>query len=175
MSVLSISQQALNRKSVYQSSLVTNLTSDEIHLKSIDVIPEYTKPKTSIENALGVLFSYIPTEVIALYVAVISAIKVNSSYAGWVTFFIFLIFTPLVVWLVYAAKVKKATGVIPLTISSIPVWEMTASTLAFIAWAFALPDSIFQTFTWYSQSVAGVSILLTSTILSLISPFFEKN
>lgn len=175
MSILSISQQAVDRKSIYQTSLVTNLTSDEVHLKNIVLIPESANPKTSIENALGVLFSYIPTEVIALYVAVISAIKVNSSYAGWVTFFVFLIFTPVVVWLVYAAKIKKATGVIPLTISSIPLWEIIASTLAFIAWAFALPDSIFQTFSWYSQSVAGVSILLTSTILSLIAPFFDKN
>ena len=170
MSVLSLSQLAVDRKSTYDLT-----SSTEINLKNIDLIPEKAEPKIAVENALGVLFSYIPTEVIALYVAVISVIKTNNSNAGWITFFIFLIFTPVVVWLVYAAKVKKITGIVPLTFTSLPMWELIASTMAFTAWAFALPDSVFQGFNWYSQSVSGISILLTSTMLSLIAPFFSKN
>lgn len=166
---------AVDRKSTLDIPTITGLIDNEIHLKNVELIPEAATPKTTVENALGVLFSYIPTEVIALYVAVISAIKSNNSNAGWITFYVFLAFTPIVVWLLYAAKVKKNTGTIPLTFESLPLWELFAATLAFVAWAFALPDSVFQTFSWYSQSVAGVSILLTSTILSLIAPFFNKS
>lgn len=175
MSILSISQMAVDRKSVSQLSAITAVTDSEVFLKNIDLIPESVAPKSTVENAIGVLFSYIPTEIIALYVAVIAAINSNNSNAGWITFFVFLVFTPVVVWLVYAAKVKKMSGTIPFSFSSLPIWELIASTLAFIAWAFALPNSVFQVFSWYSQSVAGVSILLTSTVLSLIAPFFNES
>lgn len=175
MSVITITQKAVNRLSTEKISTITGMTDNEVLLKNVDLIPESVTPKTTVENALGVLFSYIPTEVIALYVAVISTIDSSNPKASWIAFFAFLVFTPVVVWLVYAAKVQNSTGVIPITFASLPLWEMFASTLAFVAWGFALPDSVFQSFTWYSQSVAGVSILLTSTILSLIAPFFNKS
>lgn len=175
MSILSISQKAAERKTTIEISTISNFTENDVQLKNISIYPTGTDTKTSIETALGVLFSYIPTEIIALYIAVVAAIKSTDTLSNWITFYIFLACTPIVVWLLYAAKVKKATGLIPLTLSSLPLWELIASTLAFVAWAFALPDSVFQSFAWYNQSIAGVSILLTSTVLGLISPFFDKS
>jgi hypothetical protein len=165
VSILSIANQAIDRGAYTAVKPI-----------STSLIPEDVNPKTSVESAIGILFSYIPTEVIALYVAVLAALVPDPQMqAQWITFYVFLGLTPIVVWLVYAAKVKQTTGKIPWAPNELPLWEMFASTLAFVAWAFALPNSPFSVFTnWYSSAIAGVVILVTSTILGLVSPFFTK-
>lgn len=133
--------------------------------------------KNSIETALNVVFGYIPTEVITLYVAVVSAIKSGEkpTTGEWNAFIIFLIMTPIIVWLVYGAKLKSADKSLPLSYAAWPVWEMSAATIAFIAWAFALPRSPFSLCeAWYSPALSGVAVLVASTFLGLAAPFFQK-
>jgi len=136
------------------------------------------QPKGNIETALNVLFGYIPTEVITLYVAVLAAIGTEGAVtrSEWITFFVFLAATPLVVWLVYGAKLKNANLPLPLPFKAWPVWEMFAATVAYTAWAFALPQSPFQDFekSWYSPALAGVVVLITSAVLGLLAPFFQR-
>ena len=177
MSLSTISQLAINRLVNKGITKTETNGQDSLFLKQNNLQLNTTGTKNNIENTAGVLFSYIPTESIALYVAVLGALSSNDLVmkAHWVAFFFFLVFTPLVVWIIYAAKVKKLLGYVPFNYQALPLWEMTASTLAFVAWAFALPGSVFQSFTWYNQSIAGVTILVTSTILGLVSPFFEKS
>lgn len=169
MSLAKITDQALDRKSEPLTTYSTTIFS-----KSSIVQPTVDNA-TNINTALTVLFAYIPTEIIALYIAVVSVVNSTNTKATWITFLIFLIFTPVVVWLIFAAKYLKANGKMPYAIATLPIWEMMASTVSFVAWAFALPNSVFHYFSWYSQSVAGIGILLTSTILGLISPFFIKD
>lgn len=142
----------------------------------------------SVDTAFNVLFGYIPTEVITLYVAVLAAIENPDPNApgnrgaasslisdgDWITFWSFLLATPIVVWLVYGAKLKIAQKPVPLHLSTWPMWEMTAATIAFSAWAFALPHSPFSFFTWYSSALSGVAVLIVSTLLGLLSPFFQR-
>ena len=54
------------------------------------------------DTALHVLFGYIPTEVLTLYVAVLASINQPDqvTYAEWITFWLFLVATHVVVWLV---------------------------------------------------------------------------
>ena len=130
-----------------------------------------------VDTAFNVLFGYIPTEVITLYVAVLAAIQTGGDVAtqgDWITFWSFLAATPVVVWLVYGAKLKGARKSIPARISTWPVWEMSAATIAFSAWAFALPHSPFMKFDWYSSALSGVAVLIVSTVLGLLSPFFQR-
>src|SRR5262249_1049010 len=89
-----------------------------------------------VNTAMQVLFGYIPTEVVTLYVAVVAAIHPNSSDASgtgaagakavqsaissavqkssavtpidWGVFWSFLVATPVVLWVVYATKLKGA-------------------------------------------------------------------
>ena len=134
-------------------------------------------------TALDMLFIYIPTEVLTLYVAVLAAVKpanvtTNTQNAittmptngQWIAFWAFLIATPIVVWLVYAAKVKP----LPIAFRAWPVWEILTATLAYFAWALALPGSPFGQFSWYSPPLASVLVLVTSTALSLLAPFFKR-
>jgi hypothetical protein len=52
---------------------------------------------------------------------------------------------------------------------------MFAATFAFCAWAFALPNTPFQVFaSWYSAGLAGISVLLASTVLGLLAPLFQR-
>lgn len=129
-----------------------------------------------IDTAFNVLFGYVPTEVLTLYVAVLATIhqpnKITS--AMWITFWCFLFATPIVVWLVYGAKLKAVQKPLPLTYGEWPIWEMFAATVAYCAWVFALPNSPFLGYPWYSSALSGVVVLVTSTALGLIAPFFQR-
>ncbi|WP_273704925.1 hypothetical protein [Candidatus Accumulibacter cognatus] len=132
--------------------------------------------KNAVETALNVLFGYIPTEVITLYVAVISAIQSGPkpTQGEWNAFIAFAVATPIVVWLVYGAKLKQASKPLPTAYGAWPVWEMAAATIAFVAWSFALPRSPFAAYDWYSAALSGVVVLIVSTLLGLVAPFFQR-
>jgi hypothetical protein len=150
-------------------------------------LAEQDRPPSAspIDTALNLLIGYIPTEVLTLYVAVLAAIKQTNqvpnqvTQAMWTTFWVFLILTPIVVWLVYAGKLIEAkTENNPLPISGFgacPIWEMIAATIAYCAWAFALPNTPFTEYSsWYSAPLSGVVVLATSIVLGLLAPFFQK-
>jgi hypothetical protein len=128
----------------------------------------------SVETTLNVLFGYIPTEVLTLYVAVLAAVQPGKTSNGWLVFWIFLFATPVIVWLVYGAKVKALQKPLPLKFGAWPFWEMLAATAAYMAWAFALPNSPFTKYDWYSAALSGVVVLVISTVLGLLAPFFQK-
>jgi hypothetical protein len=128
---------------------------------------------------LAAVVTYIPTEIIAVYVAVVAAMTAPgaagpTSFAAWVAFAAFLIATPIVVWLTYAAKVQSGRSNLPTDPSRWPRWEMAAGTVAFAVWAFALPQTPFISFGWYTPAVAGVAILVVSTSIGLLAPFVAK-
>ena len=135
-----------------------------------------TQPQTAVNTALNVLFGYIPTEVLTLYVAVLAALHHSGEIrpVDWAVFWFFLAFTPLVVWLVFAAKVKAAGKELPVAPRLWPVWEMFAATLAYVAWASALPETPFTDLSFYSSAFAAIMVLVTSTLLGLLAPLFQR-
>ncbi len=143
--------------------------------------PASDKGANSVNTALNVLFGYIPTEVLTLYVAILSVLKqpdkvelANAGSSGWTVFWCFLIATPVVVWLSNGAKVIAANKPVPLAYKTWPVWEMFAATLAYMAWVLALPNNPFIGQSWYSTGIAGIAVLVVSTFLGLLAPFFQK-
>lgn|GEM_PF-698038 len=156
-----------------------------------DKAPAQKQASSSTDTALHVLFGYIPTEVVTLYVAVQSALQPTtpagaaaadtakamaaSQQAQWIAFWCFFIATPLVVWVVFASKLKEAGKPLPATYGTWPLWEMSAALIAFFAWAFALPNTPFREFAaWYSPALATMAILLASTALGLVAPLFQN-
>jgi hypothetical protein len=143
--------------------------------------PPKTGAQTAIDTAMHVLFGYIPTEILTLYVAVLAAIQQPNrtaqtppSRGEWISFFVFLVATPLVVWLVYGAKIKAAQKPLPISFGTWPIWEMFAATVAYCAWAFALPNTPFTIYSWYTAGLAGITVLVASTVLGLLAPFFQR-
>jgi len=135
---------------------------------------------TAVTGALKLITTYIPTEILALYVSAIAVFisrpenqSVNLE-AAWQTFFSFLLATPMVVWLVYAAKLRGDNNPLPVALAQWPKWEMLASTVAFVAWAAALPQTPFGQFSWYSSDVAGFLVLVITTVLGLVTPMIRS-
>lgn len=136
--------------------------------------------ETSVSTALKTLTTYVPTETLTLYVALVAALQPTanvaktSSTGDWIAFWIFLFFTPLAIWITFATKLASDKKQLPLRLRYWPKWEMTAGTLAYVAWAMGLPDSPFAQFPWYSASVAGFVVLITSTILGMLAGLFQR-
>jgi hypothetical protein len=137
---------------------------------------------TGPNTALQTLTTYIPTEVLTLYVSAIAAlgpltIKIGASnlqVGRWLPFWCFLAATPLVVWVAFASKIKVAGRSIPLHPSKWPLWEMTAATIAYAAWTFALPANPFAQESWYSSGLASFLILVVSAGLGIVAPLMQR-
>lgn len=128
-----------------------------------------------VDTTFNVLFGYIPTEVLTLYVAVLAALEGDKfTNVRWTIFIIFLVGTPIIFWLVYAAKLKADGKGLPIALNAWPVWEMFAATVAFCAWAFALPQSPFAAYNWYSPALSSLAVLLVSTLLGLLAPLLQR-
>lgn len=137
--------------------------------------PPDKKEASAVNTALNVLFGYIPTEVVTLYVAVAAALQPATSPTPlWIAFWCFLLATPLAVWVVYATKLKALKKPLPLAYRAWPVWEMSAGLVAYCAWAFALPNTPFLQFEWYSPALASIGVIFSSTILGLLAPLFQN-
>jgi hypothetical protein len=132
--------------------------------------------QSAVTGALKLIATYIPTEVLTLYVAVLAAIRTQEPATKdlKLAFYSFLIITPLVVWLVYAAKVKAAGKKLPLAPRSWPLWEMFAATVAYVAWALTLAQNPFVASNWYSPALAAVVVLIVSTFVGLLAPIFQR-
>jgi hypothetical protein len=133
-----------------------------------------------VSTALKTLTTYVPTETLTLYIALVAALQpiTNNSTPSftsrWIAFGLFLVFTPLAVWITFATKIASDQKQLPLHPRYWPKWEMGAGTLAFIAWAVGLPDTPFAEFTWYSASIAGFVVLITSTLLGMVAGLFQR-
>lgn len=136
--------------------------------------------ETTVSTALRTLTTYVPTETLTLYVALVAALPgaadatQSSNIGHWIAFWIFLFFTPLAVWITFATKLVSDKKQLPLQLRYWPRWEMTAGTLAYVAWAVGLPDSPFAQFPWYSSAVAGFVVLITSTLLGMLAGLFQR-
>ncbi len=133
----------------------------------------------TLDTALQTVTTFIPTEVLTLYVSAVAALgslhTAEHHDAGlWIAFYTFLVATPFLVWVAFATKLKTADKPIPITPAKWPMWEMTAATLAFAAWAFALPNTPFAQFNWYSSGIAGFLILIVSGGLGAIAPLMQR-
>jgi hypothetical protein len=135
--------------------------------------------ENTVSTALKTLTTYVPTETLTLYIALVAALEpitnpTPSFTSRWIAFGLFLVFTPLAVWITFAAKIASDQKELPVHPRQWPKWEMSAGTLAFIAWAMGLPDTPFAEFTWYSASIGGFVVLITSTFLGMVAGLFQR-
>jgi hypothetical protein len=140
-------------------------------------------------NMLSAITTYIPTEILTLYVAVRAALASppatvtatatvmagGVNWPEWYAFWGFLAVTPIVVWIVFATKLRAAHHWLPVSPGQWPWWEMFAATVAYVAWAFGLPNSVFNLKPWYSAAVGSVVVLVTSTFLGIIAPLVSRS
>ena len=145
------------------------------------------KPETAstASSALAAIAAYIPTEILTVYVAILATFGVTATAEGGTAtataatplpiYIAFVILSPLVVWALYAAKVRQANKKLPVSVRTWPKWEMAAALIAYAAWAAALPASPLGTFSWFNQAAAGVVALIVSMLLGVFAPVFASN
>jgi hypothetical protein len=128
-------------------------------------------------TVLDALARYVPTEIVTLYLTALSAMPALTATFAQVTdvrvYWFFAILTPILLLLVLAGK-RRRDGLSPFPgWSELPWWKLAASTIAFIVWALAVPNTPYLT----GQSgkvVAAFGALLVSTFLTLLEPIFER-
>jgi hypothetical protein len=130
------------------------------------------------DDALTSLTKYIPTEVLTLYlpaVAIVAAIDEPKVLLGKkLAYWIFSLgLTPLISLLVYMRRrALTSLGLWP-SWAQFPLWSLIAATVAFSAWALALPGNPYVDKP-AMHVASGFAALLASTILSLLEPLFIR-
>jgi hypothetical protein len=135
-----------------------------------------------VTSALQAIVTYIPTEIVTVYVAVLATIggAATAAAAGAEAatpievFLVFILLTPLVTWGLYATKAVTAGKGLPLSLAAWPKWEMAAGTISFAVWGAALPQSPLERFDWFSIALAGVVALVVSMLLGVFAPLFSR-
>jgi hypothetical protein len=54
------------------------------------------------------------------------------------------------------------------------MWEMSAATVAFVVWAFALPNTGFADLAWYKPGLATAAVLLVTLVLAAVAPIVQQ-
>jgi hypothetical protein len=193
MSINALTNAAVARRPDFQPvpATLTEIANAVVSMPIPVAIPSVTLPATAApviaaasgpNTALQTLTTYIPTEVLTLYVSAIAALGTltitvgahNLQVGRWLPFWCFLGATPLTVWIAFASKIKAAGRAMPLSPSKWPLWEMAAATVAYVAWTFALPATPFAQESWYSAGLASFLILVVSAGLGMIAPLMQR-
>lgn len=133
---------------------------------------------SSTGSGLSAIVAYIPTEVVTTYVAVLAAlgsVTSQSSFEKWVTFWVFLGFTPVAQWVVFAVKLKGRNKLKNLKLKQWPWWAIFSASLAFVVWAYALPASPFSSLSWYKPGLGTAGLLFISFLLGMLAPLFQPS
>lgn len=143
--------------------------------------PEQPLQQNQATNVLDSLVKYIPTESITLYVAASSAMDGLKSQFNFIneerTYWFFGLLTPILFLLIYVGKRRSANirPLFPRELKALPWWKLIASTIAFLAWALAIPNAPYL---HTPNNVAGGAVaaflaIFISTFLSVLEPIFE--
>jgi hypothetical protein len=99
---------------------------------------------------------------------------VSNTFTSLIPLSLYLglaVFTPILFLLVYMGKRRtQRLPLLPRSVSAWPWWKLTATTIAFLGWAPAIPPLIT---TQAGQVMAGFVALLISTMLSVVGDVVE--
>jgi hypothetical protein len=132
----------------------------------------------AIGAAARAIVAYIPAEIVTVYVAATALITVpGAKPAGgqWWLMWITLVLTPLTVWATVALKTRNTTGVLPLAPATWPWLQIVLASVAFILWAFSLPNTPFENLNWYRPVIGGVALLIGTLVVGLIASLVEPS
>jgi hypothetical protein len=108
----------------------------------------------------------------ATYLAILAAIPTDRGHGfQWLMFWIFLILTPIVVWLGVAVA-RQTQGIIVKPAQQWPWWSMIAATVAFAAFVVVLPGSVTREISWYEPWMGTIAIIFSAFVLGLGDQLF---
>jgi hypothetical protein len=125
---------------------------------------------SKVSSALEMLSRYIPTEVVALYLAALGI----APAAGWKTaplYWIGVAANPIVLLLVYLSNARKGRKPFP-PVGQWPWWKAFAATVAFAIWALAIPSAPYIT-PPTGTLIVGFAAVAASYALSLLGNIID--
>lgn len=125
-------------------------------------------------NIINQITRWIPTETIAIYVALLAllaplAAQSPSYTSRWVLFSIITAANPVVIVLLTMAKTKSGDAF------KIPVFEMIIAPFAFAAWAFALPDTPLNSISGYGIRWNTAVLTVTTVAITLVANALHRS
>jgi hypothetical protein len=128
--------------------------------------------QTAVSQALERVASFVPTEVLTLYLALLALFDTTQKGLQWVLTVVCLVLTPLAV-LVAQIERKRAVnrarnraGKPPLSKKPAP-WPMIAAPLSFALWVSVLPSSVVASLSFYDRRGALAVLLLGEFALGI--------
>jgi hypothetical protein len=123
------------------------------------------KPTTSPSDAITSLVSYVPAEAIAAYVLLLPFMDPSGDgYSGrWG-----LAGGVAVLAVVYAVGYRKIAAVQAETEFKFPWVPVLFSAASFAAWVFAIPESPFNDFAFYSPELGAAAGTVAATLISFV-------
>lgn len=134
--------------------------------------------RTTLARRADAIVTYIPTEIILVYVAAVAAVRTpgEGPAAGqWVLLATTIALTPIATWAVFAMKVYARGRPVPLSPRAWPWPELVIATLGFLLWAFTIPHTPFEQLGWYRPGLAAVVLLVGTVVLGLIAPLLRQS
>jgi uncharacterized membrane protein len=165
------------------SMVDTKLASQQAQDKSKPSPDQPIGVSTSIANQIT---RWIPTETISVYVALLALLAPLAQHSPsftsrWVLFWLMTAANPVVVVLLVMAKKQPGTRLVmtkkrqsggdPL----FPWFEIFIASIAFAAWAFALPDTPLNSVSGYSIRWNAAILTVTTAAISLVANALHKS
>ncbi len=139
---------------------------------------EPARRRGGVRQAADSIVTYIPTEIVTVYVAATAAIHAAGSKPGtgqWVLLAVLLVLTPTTTWALFAAKIHGLGESMPAAPRNWPWLHMIIASIAFLLWSFTLPNTPFEELRWYTPGLAAVVLLVGTMVLGLAAPFFRPS
>jgi hypothetical protein len=123
---------------------------------------------------LGRLIAYIPADIVAGYVAVFALVDGSDPDFSqeWITFAVFLALTPIVLVAVFLRETRRK-GQRGLGLRDWPWLDIAIAMIAFVAWAFALPDTPFRDLADITGFWQMLVLVATTLVLAAIGQAAE--
>jgi hypothetical protein len=114
------------------------------------------------------LAAFIPSEVVAIYIAMIGLFPSESSTVRWSLFAVGLVLVPLFSWLNFTARRRRIDPPLPARPRVfIPLVLLAA--VAYVGWAAALPSTPFLDFTDEATRIGAAAVLILSFVLPRVA------
>jgi hypothetical protein len=128
----------------------------------------------SVTNLISEITRWIPTETVTVYVVLLAMLApVSGSFPSftsrWVLFGVMTGANPVVVVLLAMARTKKGAAL------RLPTFEMIISSVAFAAWAFALPDTPLSSIAGYSLKWNPAILTGTTILIALLASALHRS
>jgi hypothetical protein len=126
------------------------------------------------QNTIDTLVRWIPGETIVLYGAIISLSNTSlSKNQALLVLLICLVINIAGVWSIAVHRAVQTLNPGSNWLSQfpthIPMWEITLSSIALIAWVSAIPGSWPQQLSFWDQWAGGVAIIVTTVVIAFLA------